>query len=134
MTSNTPPPYALAMIVCDGIHRDPSTGKHTLLGTFSSIAALGFPVTHPGMAVFISLTDGRGKTPLSLKLVSADEDVKIFEAGLEVEFKDPRTVVELSTAIGNITFPRPGEYRLQLLSGNEPLMERRLVVVKAKRG
>ena len=132
MASNAPPPYALAMVICDAIHRDPATGKHTILGTFSSIAALDFPVRHPGMGVFISLTDGRGITPLTLKLVSADENVRIFEAGLEVDFEDPRMVLELATNIGNIEFPQPGEYRLQLFAGDEPLMERRLVVVQAK--
>ncbi|MFH1111273.1 MAG: hypothetical protein V1790_19065 [Planctomycetota bacterium] len=58
-------PYALAMIICDQAYRDPATGKYTLLGTFSSIAAQKYSVTHPAMTVYIALTDGRGKTPMN---------------------------------------------------------------------
>jgi len=67
-------PYVLAMLICDAIWKDPSTGKSFLLGTFSSIAATVFPVVHPVMGIYIVLTDGRGKVPIKLQLVSADED------------------------------------------------------------
>jgi len=36
----------------------------------------------------------------------------------------------MNFAVRNIVFPEPGEYRLQLLSGLTPLMERRIVVLK----
>jgi hypothetical protein len=32
-----PPPYALALVICDAIWHDPGTGKRTILGCFSSI-------------------------------------------------------------------------------------------------
>lgn len=67
------PPYALALVVCDAIWRDPSTGKRTILGCFSAILADEFPATHPGMAVYAAITDGHGTVPIALRLVDADE-------------------------------------------------------------
>jgi hypothetical protein len=37
-------PQLLAWLTCDGVHIDPSSGKHTILGIFSNIQARHFPV------------------------------------------------------------------------------------------
>ncbi|MEJ1972263.1 MAG: hypothetical protein WDM96_07305 [Lacunisphaera sp.] len=47
----------LAWITCDGVHIDPASGKHTILGVFSNIKAMAFPVMHPYMVWFLTLTD-----------------------------------------------------------------------------
>jgi len=54
------PPYALALVVCDAIWRDPSTGKRTILGCFSVIGAKSFPTKHPIMSVYAAVTDAHG--------------------------------------------------------------------------
>jgi hypothetical protein len=83
--------YALAMVVCDFVWRDPGTGKPVLLRTFSSIAASAFPCSHPVMAVFVAVTDGRRKTPIRLRLVDADDDKEpLLEGEVDVEWSDPR--------------------------------------------
>ena len=129
-----PPPYPLAMVISDAIWRDPGTGKRTILGCFSVIFAKTFPAAHAMMAVYVAITDGRGKVPIVLKIVTAMDDQEdetvLIEATSEVEFSDPRTVVELDLHFGNLVFPKPGEYRFQLYAANEFLMERRLVVVQ----
>ena len=131
MSTPSQEPYTLAMIICDAIHRDPATRKCYLLGTFSSIAATKFPTQHPQMAVYVALTDGRGKTLLTIRLVSVDEDHILGEVKMEVEFADPRIVLDFTLTIANVTFPEPGEYRLQLFAGTTLLLERRLVVLQA---
>jgi hypothetical protein len=40
-------PQLLAWLLCDAVHIDPGTGKHTILGVFSNIMAKRFPVVHP---------------------------------------------------------------------------------------
>src|SRR6476620_11430153 len=80
-------PYPLAMVVCDGFWRDPYTGKHTLIGTFSAIGGTSFPVVHPIVTVYVALTDGRGKTLLKLQLVDLDEEHDaLVELKQEVDF------------------------------------------------
>src|SRR5690606_726824 len=50
-------PQILCWLTCDGVHIDPGTGKHTILGVFSNIRARNFPVTHPFMVWFLTLSD-----------------------------------------------------------------------------
>jgi ribonuclease PH len=125
------PPYAIAMVVCDFIWRDPGTGKFTILGTFSSIAAAAFPCVHPVMAVFVALTDGRGKTPIKLRLIDVDEENDpLFEGDMDVEWTDPRMIAEIAFVVQGAAFPAPGEYRFQLFAGSESLMERRILILE----
>ena len=123
-------PYVLALVICDAIHVDPGTGKRTILGCFSAIHTRGFPTVHPHMAIYVALTDARGKIPITLRIVDVDEKTDpVFEAEAELEFPDPRTILECDFHVGNVVFPSPGEYRLQLYCRNAPLMERRIVVI-----
>jgi len=123
------PPYPLAMVVCDAIWRDPGTGKHTLLGLFSGIQAKEFPAKHGLLALFVALTDGHGKTRIGLRLVDAEEKRKpLFDGSQEVDFVDPRAIVEISFHVSNLLFEEPAEYRFQLFGGGELLMERRILV------
>jgi hypothetical protein len=64
-------PSLLAWITCDGVHIDPASGKHTILGVFSNIKARSFPVMHPYMVWFLTITDaqpGKHKIKMSMGL------------------------------------------------------------------
>ena len=64
-------PQLLAWLTCDGVHIDPGSGKHTILGIFSNIQARQFPVTHPFMVWFLTITDctpGQHKLRISMGL------------------------------------------------------------------
>src|SRR5581483_11881955 len=64
-------PQLLAWLTCDGVHIDPGSGKHTILGIFSNIQARQFPVTHPFMIWFLTITDcapGSHKLRISMSL------------------------------------------------------------------
>ena len=63
--------------------------------------------------------------------VDVDEERDpVFELKGEVQFDDPRIVAEIDFAAANVVIPGPGEYRLQLMSGANLLMERRIAVLK----
>jgi len=126
-----PPPYPLAMVVCDNIHRDPGTGKVFLLGSFSTIHATNFPARHALMGLYVELTNGRGKVPVRIRLIDANEEREpLWEEINEFEFPDPRMVLQIVSYLAGITFPEPGEYRFQVFASGEFLMERRLLVIQ----
>lgn len=125
---NAAAPMCLGLVFCDAIWIDPGTGKRTILGTFSTVFAREFPALHPQLAVYCILSDGYGKTAIEFKIVD-DHDEEILASKGEVEFKDPRVVVELNLTLPGIIFPKPGEYRLQLFGAGEFLLERRLLVL-----
>jgi hypothetical protein len=128
-----PAPVVLATVICDAIHQDPGTRKCTLLGTFSTIRARQFPVRHPQLSVHVALTDGHGRTRIRLMIVPAEAESggqPLFNGEGAIEFTDPRMVAELNFTIGNLNFPTPGEYRIQVYGNDELLMERRLDVLE----
>jgi len=126
------------MVLCDAVHRDATTGKHTILGTFSTIGADTFPAKFR-MCVYFAITDGLGSTELRLRLVDAksglvdknhgDAEGQVFEIQTDYTFEDPLIVVETVMGIES-ELPHPGLYHCELWAGNELLMSRRLLAVQ----
>jgi hypothetical protein len=126
-------PHVLAMIICDQVIIDARTGKQSIIGSFSVVNTPSFPLRYPSLMVYIALTEGRGDIPLQLRLIDSNEEqAPVVDRTLSIKFQDPRQVCELHSAFYNLMFPQPGEYRLQLFSRGEPLMERRLLVRQIK--
>jgi hypothetical protein len=125
--ADCPPPVLLAMVMADSVQRDPLTRKFSILGAFDTISAPSFPCRHSGVAVYLSLTGGRGLVPFVLKLVDVDETrppVLALEDALR--FADPMSWVESSFEFHGPVFPEPGDYRFQFFAAGEMLRELRL--------
>ena len=86
------PPILLALVLCDGTIREAGTNKLSLIGTFNGVFAPNFPCTHPSLSVYVALTDGRGKVPCSLKMVSQADQRELFNLPGQVDFQDPTGV------------------------------------------
>ncbi len=125
-------PIGQAMIICDAVWREPTTGKTFILGAFSNISTPTLPVSMPMLCVYVAFTNCHGETKLNLNLVyvnpeaTEDEEVNRWEQTLTVP--DPLVVAEGTFALKNLEFPHAGEYRFQLESGGEPILERRITV------
>ena len=131
MPVEKPAPDVLSLIVCDHIITDRMTGKQSLIGMYSRVHTPAFPATHPQLCVFVALTEGHGKTELRIRIVDGnDERPPIVEGKGVVHFKNPRAIAHLALQFHGLRFPKPGEYRVQLYSGNELLREARLELVK----
>lgn len=127
-------PVCLSMIVCDSVQLDRGSGKVTILGAFENISSTAFPARHPELAVFAELTDGRGQTPLSLKICrvtpeSLDGD-ELFRGSLEVNFVDPRQTARLMIQVAPWIIPQAGEYRFILETEGSFVAERRIAVLQ----
>lgn len=120
-------PDVIALLFADDVHHDLATGKFSIMGTYSSITAPVFPWQQPALLVYMAFTDGRGKTPMTLRLVDASQSrPAIFESNAVMHFSDPAATSEHAFYQDNMLFPEAGEYRLQLLAGGQLLRERRL--------
>ena len=131
---NTMTPFPLAMVICDFIYRDPYTRKYTLMGLFTTITGIEFPLHHPFLFVYASLTGGRGKIPLRLELTNADDDSEpLTTVDGEIDSQnDPRATHEIAFALPGLRFPKQGEYRISLYANDEFMVERRLLVFNPK--
>jgi hypothetical protein len=121
-------PQLLAWLTCDGVHIDPGSGKHTILGVFSNIQARQFPVTHPFMIWFLTITDcspGEHKLRISMSL-----DPTRMQPLLERPFatEGPLQRVNLINEIRNLSFSAPGDYSLLIEVDDEPLLATNLIV------
>lgn len=129
--NSVPPPYALAIIICDNLWKDQLSGKTYILGTYTAIRAKTFPAVHPQMAVHLTLTGGRGMNNIRVRLIDTDEEREpVWETNLEVDFPDPRIMFELGLTLGAVRFPEPGEYRVQVHRDGDLVVERRIVAIQ----
>lgn len=121
-------PQLLAWLTCDGVHIDPGSGKHTILGIFSNIQARHFPITHPFMIWFLTITDcapGQHKLRISMG-VNDSSPQPLLERPFESQ--SPLHRINLINEIRNLSFPQPGEYSLLIEIDEEPLLATSMTV------
>jgi hypothetical protein len=112
----------LAWLMCDGVHIDPATGKHTILGVFSNIQAKQFPVTHPFMVWFLTLTDcSTGKHEIRICMGRDPTQMKPL---LQRSFESPHPLqrINLINEIRNLSFPAAGEYSILIEVDDELIL------------
>jgi len=125
MATESNVPTLLNMLTCDGAHRDPGSGKWSLLGLFNSITTSGFPTVHPQMFVYLAIQGAQGKVPLRMQVVASDrKEEPLFKIEAELTVGDPRIVAELVVPFQRVTFTKPGEYLFQVYLNNQFLGER----------
>ena len=121
-------PQVLAWLTCDGVHLDPGSGKHTILGIFSNIRGRQFPVVHPFMIWFLTLSDvpaGEHKIKISLGL-DATRPQPLIERPFESQ--GPLQRINLINEIRNLSFPQPGDYSIIIEVDDEPLLATNITV------
>ncbi|HWA87651.1 MAG TPA: hypothetical protein VG710_15585 [Opitutus sp.] len=123
-------PQLLAWVTCDAVHIDPGTGKHTLLGVFSNIGSHQFPLIHPFMVWFLTITDcapGEHKLRISLGL-----DPTGMTPLIERHFisENPLHRINLLNEFRNLPFPRPGDYSILVEIDDEPLLTTNIIVTE----
>ncbi len=134
--AETTTPTYLGMVICDNILQDPETKKYFLMGTTTVTYARSFPARYQKMCVYAVLTGIREPTNITVKLVHLDsetnEDADVMAIQGVVDSPDPLAVAELTLGLRNLIFPKAGEYRFQLCSGQAVLGERKFVVKHMK--
>jgi hypothetical protein len=122
-------PQLLCWLMCDGVHIDPSTGKHTLLGVFANLAMRQFPGTHPQMIWFLVLSDiHHGKHTMRISMhLDFGEPKTIVEREFEVQ--SPLQRIHLINQVRNLKFERPGDYSLTIEVDDDPILVSSLPVM-----
>ena len=121
-------PVGLAIVICDIIIEDKQTHKKSLIGIFNQIGALQFPCRHPRMAVYVSLTEGRGQYDVRLRIVQEDAGTTVGEVRGQIQFADINAVAELNFDLMNLAFPQPGLYSIEFYCDDLLVLERRFQV------
>jgi hypothetical protein len=123
-----PPPICLALILCSQVYEETVVKKFTILGTFPTISQMPFP-SKVQLGLYFVITNGHGKTPIRIVMTDVHEQhPPVFEIEEELYLPDPHIVLEQSFNCPGQVFEHSGEYRLQLLSGDHRLAERKHIV------
>jgi hypothetical protein len=130
--TNKPAPIGLAIVVCDQIIEDKLTHKKSLIGIFNQIATNKFPCQHPQIAVFISLTEGRGTSNARLKITHDESGQVIGEVTGQIQFPDIHAAVEINFNLVGLVFPQPGLYSIEFYCDDALVLERRFHVLHAQ--
>lgn len=125
-----PVPTALSMVICDMVMDDRRTGKKILIGTFNNIMAVAFPVVHPELHIFLSLTEGHGPYEGSLNCIKSDSNETIMDIRGPINFDNPLAVVELDFALKTLRFQNPGVYIFQFSCDDQLIISRKFRVSK----
>ena len=124
-------PYALAMVLCDYVYREDGTNKQSILGTFDKMLASKIPALRPKLAIYLALTDGRGKQSLTLKMIDELENhPPVFQFEGEVDFVDPLRVLEVGINLENVPISRSGLHRVQLIISGQLVIERKIQIIE----
>jgi len=113
-------PVVNAMLMCDHVHRDRSTGKYTLLGLFDAVRPTGYPGSITKVGVYLKLTNMRGAHNLALAWVRGDSESELVRIPTlpVVRVTDPLARVEIPIHVSKpLPIPEPGRY-LRRLSAN----------------
>ena len=124
-------PNVLAMVICDAVWRDPTTGKVTLLGVFTEVAGRDLPVELGQLCVYFHLSGYRGTTTVRIELSSAAEGesaVPLASAELNMTFPDRLASRDGAATLYNVDLPTFGEYTCIMWAGDTPIASRRLLV------
>jgi hypothetical protein len=130
--TDKPSPTGLAIVVCDQIIEDKLTSKKSLIGIFNQIGAGNFPCRHAHMAVFVSLTEGRGSCAARLKIAQEESGTIVAELNGQIQFPDIHAVVELNFDLAGLVFPQPGLYSIEFYCDDALILERRFNVIQVK--
>jgi len=123
-------PTPIALVVCDSIYQEPG-GKVALVGLFNSISTRTFPVVHPRLGVFASVTGLREGSHAKLEIVHGEtEEVVVSANGPFPKGATPLVVADLHFIFTNVRFPEEGTYFIRFW-GNDHLLMMRPFEVRA---
>lgn len=113
-------PKVNALLICDQVIVDKYSGKKSLIGIFENINAKKFPVQHPSLAIYASLTDAAGVYSIKVTINELIENTIIGEATIpEMKFTDRLGLNEIIMNLQGLRFNQEGKYALNLYANDE---------------
>ena len=124
-------PATLGLLLCEQIIVEEHTRNLTLVNCFTRRTGRSFPTEPIPFIVFALLTNGQGSTPLEVAVYGMDDFEEIYRRGTTVTFNSPVQIVRCVLRVGDCPFPSPGPYQVVLLSGEDILAQRLLIIDEA---
>jgi hypothetical protein len=123
-------PQVIALLLCDRMGLDPSSGQVSLLGIFQARYFPTFPSPPQNFTAYVALYDGEGDGTMELLLtrLETEEDITLYKKWLT--FPGRGQIVNVEIKVRNCEFPAPGRYALTLSFDNKLLTQRYLEIYR----
>ena len=129
-----PRPAVKAILICDQVIHEFATNKKSLIGIFEQIHVPELPARYPRIAVYVNLTDARGRYQLELRLLSTADGTELGRGRTPaVEITDPLRTCEFALQINNLVFKNAGKYEFQVFANDELLATKAFTVRRIER-
>jgi len=125
-------PICTAIVLCDRVKFDSTTGRKTIKGTFDRLVAAKHEPISTRFHVYVELTDGLGTVPLEVQVVTTNkktdgaEDI-LFSSKCVAKFPHQ---MKTTTAVFEVKvqFPEPGIYNCFLKSDDKIIIKKRIII------
>ncbi|MGQ0809955.1 MAG: DUF6941 family protein [Nitrospiraceae bacterium] len=124
-------PSIQAFLVCDSVIEDSLTKKKSLIGIFTHLQALTFPLQHNQMGLYFCLTDATGAYHFDIDLIHLNTEHLICRATLpDIVIDDRLQISDFGINIPALVFPAPGRYEFRLLMEGHLLAQKDFNVIQ----
>jgi hypothetical protein len=122
-------PLVNSLLICEKVITAQGSGQQSLIGLVYAIFASRYPFQTPMLHMFMEVTGCHGQFRLTFRLIDANEDRPAVGQGkCETSVDDPLAVSRLVFPLPPMEIPEPGDYRLQVFTGDgPPAIERKLL-------
>lgn len=128
------PAAVKAFLIADAVIQDRLTRKWSVVNVFDQIFAAQFPAWHPSMALYVKLSDARGRYAVRVEFRDAADVLLSKIEGITVEAAAGAHAVEFGLTAQGLPLKEPGRYQFQLFLNDEYAAAVSLEVVRAVPG
>jgi hypothetical protein len=114
-------PVLVGLKVCHEAIVEEATKRVTLVNCFRRLAVPSVPSAKTAFKVCFVLTDGMGKSEMSVSIKRCSTLKEVWFRPFSVEFSDPMNQRWFAVPLSNCRFPEEGRYQVELDANNELL-------------
>ena len=123
-------PVAIGLLVCEQIVIEEKTRNVTLVNGFTHRMVEQFPSEPFPFVVYAILTDGMGDIAVEARITRLDNLEVVYRRFGSFRFTDPLKEIPCVVRIRDCSFPVSGYYDIVLLTNDEMVAQRRLLITE----
>ena len=117
-----PPPVCKAILLCDNVTRDRTTGKSSVIGIFDTFLVSSLPGSTSPCKLFLALVDGIGEYTIRAEVHDLKEGAALARSPTgEINFPQRRIQRELWLPVAALSFTHPGSYDLVVFADDNEI-------------
>ena len=122
-------PLALSLQVCEKVVVEAETRNLTFVNCFARRDVKSIPSEPLSFLVCSTLTDGRGRMPLQVRIETLDDFDIIAQRRGVITFRDPLQKIRLRVPMEEVSFPTEGGYQILLLVDGDLVASQTIQIV-----